>query len=509
MSSRVQTNAARFILIAVLLSGAPVFCQKSNSHPNTKPASPLAAARTQLAKNDLKSAEDSIWKVLSSDPNNSQGLLLLGVVRGEQQRYPEAEALFQRVIQLSPGSAPARVYLGKIYLTENKLPEATEQYKEAQKLDPQNVEVKVTLARLHAAAGEFSEGLAVLDAIPGARLPAEGVPIKIGCLLALGRKDEALKLAARGSDPAVALAVAEIFVTSKLPDQALKILSIAEASGKRPPPRFYFVKAKALDARGERAAAMVNFRKAVTLEPESEEFILAAAELYARQEKHAEAFELLQRAYKLDHESLSVLRPLILEASFAGKSDQVQDAAEQLEAKSVEPEDLFVAASVMLKNRRQDEAVPMLEKYLEKVPGDARAWVGLGLGYEDEKRFADAQKAFERALEADPKFAEAEYQLGTLVSSNGNSAVAMEHFERAVQINPNHSLALGKLGSLYLQAGQFEKAREVLLKAESVDPNNRQTEYALALACSKLGNREEAKIHMDRFQKGRTPSEKK
>src|SRR5437899_10197407 len=112
MSSRVQTNASRFILIAVLLSGAPVFCQKSNSHPSTKPASPLAAARTQLAKNDLKSAEDSIWKVLSSDPNNSEGLLLLGVVRGEQQRYSEEDALLQRVLQLRQGSGPAIQYLG-------------------------------------------------------------------------------------------------------------------------------------------------------------------------------------------------------------------------------------------------------------------------------------------------------------------------------------------------------------------------------------------------------------
>jgi len=495
--------------MAALLSGAPVFCQKSNSHTSAKPVSPLAAARTQLAKNDLKSAEDSIWKVLSSDPNNSEGLLLLAVVRGEQQRYSEAEALFQRVIQLSPGSAPAREYLGKIYLTENKLPEATEQYKEALKLDPQNVEVKVTLARLYAAAGEFSAGLAALDAIPSARFPAEGVPVKIGCLLALRRKDEALRLAARGSDPAVALAVAEIFVTSKLPDEALKILRIAEASGKRPPPRFYFVKAKALDAAGDRAAAMVNFQKAVALEPESEEFILAAVELYARQEKHAEAFELLKRARKLDPSSLKILRPFILEASFAGKSDEVVDAAEQLEANSDEPQDLFVAASVMLKNRRQDEAVPLLEKYLEKFPEDPRAWVGVGVGYEDEKRFADAQKAFERALEVDPKFAEAEYQLGTLLSLSGNSAVAMEHFERAVQINPNHSQALGKLGNLYLQAGQLEKAREVLLKAESLDPNNGETEYGLALAYGKLGNREEAKVHMDRFQKKRTGSSEK
>ena len=62
---------------------------------------------------------------------------------------------------------------------------------------------------------------------------------------------------------------------------------------------------------------------------------------------------------------------------------------------------------------------------------------------------------------------------------------------------------------LVVRAEDVEKAREALLKAESLDPNNRETEYGLALAYSKLGDREEAKIHMDRFQKGRTPSEKK
>jgi tetratricopeptide (TPR) repeat protein len=227
-------------------------------------------------------------------------------------------------------------------------------------------------------------------------------------------------------------------------------------------------------------------------------------------EKHSEAFELLQKAHRLDPNSPKVLRPYILEGSFAGKSADVQDAAEQLAANSDEPQDLYIVAGVLIKNLRQDEAVPLLEKYVAAVPGNAPAWVGLGLGYEDLKRFDDAQKAFENALRADPKFAEAEYQLGLLISTTGNSALATQHYEHAIELNPGHTLALEKLGGLYLQSGQFEKARDVLLKSEALDPKNRQIQYGLALVYGKLGNREEAKIHMERFEKyGQTGSAEK
>jgi tetratricopeptide (TPR) repeat protein len=336
------------------------------------------------------------------------------------------------------------------------------------------------------------------------------MPVEVGSLLALGRKDEALKLAAQAENsPAVDLALAEVFLSGKLPDQALNSLKKAAASGRRPPSRFYFIKAKALDATGNPSAALKNFQKAVGLEPNSEEYLLATAELYSRQNKHTESFELLQRAHAIDPNSLAVLRPFILEAVFAKKAEEALDAAQLLESESEKPEDLYVVASVLLQNKRDDEAVPLLEKYLSQVPGDTRAWVGLGIAYENNKRFADSQKAFERAIQTDPKNAQAEYQLGALVSDQGNSAPAIEHLERALQLNPNHGPALAKLGNLYLQAGQFEKARDSLRKAESLQPNNPETEYGLALAYGKLGDREEAKIHMDRFQQLRPGAPKK
>jgi tetratricopeptide (TPR) repeat protein len=368
-------------------------------------------------------------------------------------------------------------------------------------LAPRNIEVRVTLARLYAASGDFTSALTTLSGVPEARLPAEAIPIKVGSLLATGHHDEALQVADAVNNPSINLALAEVFVTSKLPEQALKMLSAAEASGKRPPARFYFIKAKALDAAGKRTAALENFQKALALEPSSEEFLLGTAELCAREGKHEQAYEILQRADKGTPGSPTILRPLILEASFAGKGEQVQDAAEQLATKSDDPKDLFVAASVFLKSTRQDEAIPLLQKYLEKYPDDPSAWVGLEIGYEDQKKFSDAQKAFESALKADSKFAEAEYQLGVITELSGNPAAASQHYERALEMDTHHVPAMMKLGKLYLEAGQYERARDVLLKAESIAPQDRETEYDLALVYSKLGNHQEAKAHMEKFQK--------
>ncbi len=462
--------------------------------------SPLAEARAELAKHQLQSAEDSVWKVLSSDANNDEALLLLGMIRDEQQRYAEAEAVLQKAAQLDPKSAAAHIYLGKTYLTENKLEQALEEYKRAQDLAPKNVEVRVTIARLYAASGDFASAMTALNGIPPARLPVEAIPIRVGSLVATGRTQEALQEADAVKNPVVDLALAEVFVTSKLPEQALKMLSAAEASGKRPPARFYFIKAKALDAMDKPTEALENFQKAIAIDPSSPEFLLGMAELYARQGKHEQAYEVLQRAYKAAPESPRILRPLILEASFAGKSVDVQDAAEQL-AKSDDPKDLYVAASVYLKSGRQADAIPLLQTYLNKYPEDATAWVGLGLCYEEQKKYPDAQKDFERALQADPKFAEAEYQLGLLAELSGDSSAATKHYERALEMNPNHLVAMTKLGKLYLEAGQYEKARDVLLKAESIAPQERETQYDLSLVYSKLGNREEAKAHMEKFQK--------
>lgn len=499
MSSRSRIDHPVLLMACILFLCFSVFCQ--TGAPSSSALSALTAAKAQIAKGDLNLAEDSLWKVLSADPKNAEALYLLGSIRAEQKRYTEAESLFERSFEVKPDLTAAHVRLAELYVNEKKFADATRQYEQAAALAPANIKVKVALANLRAGAGDFASALQTLKTIPPAKLPTEAIPVKAACLLALGHQDEAVRLAqAQAGNPAVQLALAEVFLSSKMPDEALKSLALAARSGRQAPARYYFVKAKALDLKGHSALALANFEKALSLEPRSEEFLLATAELYSRQNRHAEAFALLARARDLDPDSLTVLRPFILEGVFAGKRDEIQQAAEELESKSTQPQDLYVVASILLENRRGDEAVPLLEKYLSQVPEDGRAWLGLGVAYQDTKSFDKAQKAFQRALEIDPNSAEAEFRLGTLASDQGNSSSAIAHLERALELNANNAKAWGKLGTLYLQAGQLERARDALLKSESLDPKDAETEYELAVTLAKLGDREHAKIHMERFQ---------
>src|ERR1700758_5490974 len=113
MNSRGRIRNAGWLLTASLLLGCAALAQTSRPHSGASTL--LAQAKAQLTKRDLKSAEDSVWKILNSDPNNGEALLLLGVIRDEQQRYPEAEAVLQRAAELDPKSAAAHIYLGKTY----------------------------------------------------------------------------------------------------------------------------------------------------------------------------------------------------------------------------------------------------------------------------------------------------------------------------------------------------------------------------------------------------------
>jgi tetratricopeptide (TPR) repeat protein len=478
------------------------FCSAQKPAVQPKSASSLSTAKVQLDHGDLESGEKTLWSVLAAEPANEQALTMLGVVRARQQRYAEAEALFRRVLELNPKSMTASRSLAGTLLAQDKPDEAIRQYQETIKLTPQDSALKIEVAGLDLARGNFAAALSTLNMIKPDRFPLSAVPLKAASLLGLGRKADAEGLLplVKGS-PSTALELAQVFVQGNDSDAALKSLSFVNPVAKSVAARVYYLKGLAFRQKGVLPAAMSSLRQALGADPKSVETMLAMSEIFAAENKHAESFEMLEKARALNPDSPEVLRHAIVEAMHAGQNDKALQAAQDLQRKSSDLGDRYLVASVMLQQKQYLPASHILEDYVAQRPEDAKAFLGLGMAYLNLLRYSDARQALEHSLQLKPDLAEADYQLGVLFAQQGSRQEAIQSWEKTVELQPHHAQALFSLGTIYLESGELEKAQRAFRGSLAESPNNMKAEYDLALVLNKLGNAEEAKQHFERYRK--------
>jgi tetratricopeptide (TPR) repeat protein len=499
-----MSRRIRCFLLVLAVAGTPALVTAQAKPAPRKAASskpsPLARAQEELAHGHLQAAEDAAWKILADSPDNQDALTLLGIIRGQQQRYPEAESLFVKVVGLNPASAPARLNLANALLAQNKVDDAIQQYKDAEQRAPKNAEIKIALARVYVGKGNFQDALAQLQSI--SPLPAPAVPLKAASLIGVGRKSEATALVGRTlSSVPLSLDLAEVFLRGGMSDEAARALG-AIAPAKNLPARYYFLQGQILLNKKQGPAAEAAFQHALQLDPKSVEILVAMAEISAMKRDHAQSLKFLQQAHEQAPDAVPILRHMVVEAESAGQPYSAVRAALELSKKSPDNlDDLFLASAAMLQGGDTVDALAVLKNYTAQRPGDANAWLALGMACITQKNYPEARTALEKSAQLAPNRAETEYQLGVLDVEESKRDEGIAHFEKVLQIQPRHAPALARLGGLYLQSGELEKAEQALTQSLAVDPNVPDTEYKLALTLSKMGKTAESREHMQRFQK--------
>jgi tetratricopeptide (TPR) repeat protein len=190
-----------------------------------------------------------------------------------------------------------------------------------------------------------------------------------------------------------------------------------------------------------------------------------------------------------------------VEAMQAGQNERALLAAQDLQHKSNELDDRYLAASVMIQQKQFLTASHILEDYVAKRPQEAKAFLGLGMAYLNLLRYPEARQALDRSLQLNPSFAEAQFQMGLLAGQEGNRQDARQHWQKAVELQPQHAQAWLSLGTLYLESGELAEAESAFSRSLGADPGNMKTEYNLALVLNKLGKSEEAKQHLEHYRK--------
>jgi tetratricopeptide (TPR) repeat protein len=142
MRFRFQTFA--LLPIFVVLAIATVFAQ-SDGKFSGEYISLVKDAAQLFAAGDVKRAEGKLNIVLAAEPGEFHALNLLGIIRAQQRREPEAETLFKRAIEINSDFASAHVSLGMLYVQMAKPDDAISQFQEALRLDSDRTDARSSL----------------------------------------------------------------------------------------------------------------------------------------------------------------------------------------------------------------------------------------------------------------------------------------------------------------------------------------------------------------------------
>lgn len=146
----------------------------------------------------------------------------------------------------------------------------------------------------------------------------------------------------------------------------------------------------------------------------------------------------------------------------------------------------FMLGQVLLKQRKNQEALSHLRKAYELKSDDVSYQMALGKAYLANDRFSDAATMLQRINAGSlPKAQqEAYYQmLGVALDRSGNEAAALDAYRRLTQQAPNDADAWFRYGTTAYNAGQTDTAVSALERAVQLDGNDvaKQEAYAKSL----------------------------
>ena len=123
---------------------------------------------------------------------------------------------------------------------------------------------------------------------------------------------------------------------------------------------------------------------------------------------------------------------------------------------------LYYWGSLLLRNKKKLEAVPVLKKGLRLRPNYLPAEFKLAEALIETAQVDEAETIYEAILKKVPDSAEAHYGLGRVRAAQGDTAGAVELYGQACELFPTYGPAHYALALAYRKLGQSDKAQEHL-----------------------------------------------
>ena len=184
-----------------------------------------------------------------------------------------------------------------------------------------------------------------------------------------------------------------------------------------------------------------------------------------------------------------------VEESAPPRRENAPDAEARYEALLAQDADnagaLHQLSVLRLKRGAFADAIPLIERLIERHPGSSDAHNNLGVALQGLKRSAEALPHFEKAAALAPNHAETHRNLGRAQQSLGRLAEARASYERAIALRPDYAVAHNALGAL-LAPNHPEQAVTSFARALAARPAYADALNNMGIALQALGRYEEA-----------------
>lgn len=464
----------------------------------------------EVGRHEFQAAIGSLERLLATEPRNLKALNLLGIALTGAGRVDDANARFRAALKLDPAFYPAEKNLAINEFNRGRLAEAERLLVRVLKRAPDDEAAHVHLAEVHFARNERRAALPHYE--KSRALAAQSATSLLHfatCLLAEGRKDEALPL------------------LEKLPptDAASRFqagLSLGAAGAHAEAARFF---ASARDGAADLYAAGYNQTLMLIEGGDAAGGIVVAEELFQQGMRRAELYNLVSRAY--------------LEA---GRLQEAYDAlrtAARLEPKA--EENYVDLARICLDHENYDLGLEIVDIGLRNRPDSWLLFLLRGVLTAMQGQVAQAEKDFEGARRLAPDQAVPYAALAMAWMQTGQAAKAVEVLRERMRerpadhvvpyilalalirsgvdpasseageviavlrastgANPDFAPSRMELGRILLKRDDLDGAIQELEKAVALDPQSTGSIYNLAQAYRKKGDRDRAAELLSRVSK--------